>query len=281
MLLETGGRSRALIGAETAETYTILPGRLDAGLVILCDHADRRFPPGYGTLGLPASQLERHIAYDIGAGGVTRRLAASLGVPAIMTHYSRLLIDCNRGSDDPTLIMRLSDGAIIPGNRHLDDAERQKRISQYYEPYHGAVTSLIDSCEATGRRPSLLSIHSFTPIWKGRPRPWHAGILWDQDLRLAGPLLEALRREDGLVVGDNEPYSGRLKGDTMWQHGTSRDLPHALIEIRQDLIGDDAGQEGWAKLLAGLLLAIDGKSGTGLAIGLTAVGIEAPSAAKA
>lgn len=241
-----------IAGAQT-ETYSIVAGHADAGLVVLCDHAGNAFPPGFGTLGLPPAQLSRHIAYDIGAAEITRQLAAALGAPAVMTHYSRLLIDPNRGIDDPTLIMRLSDGAIVPGNRHLDRAEREARIAQYYLPYHRAIDGVLDRCLATGVPPVILSVHSFTESWKGVARPWHAGVLWDTDPRLAVPLIEALYSDNDIIVGDNQPYSGRLEGDTMWQHGTQRGLAHAIIEVRQDLIRDLAGQTNWAQRLARIM----------------------------
>jgi predicted N-formylglutamate amidohydrolase len=173
-----------------------------------------------------------------------------------MTRYSRLLIDPNRGADDPTLIMRLSDGAVIPGNRRLDAAEREKRMRLYYQPYHQAIDAVIDRCLASGVAPSLLSIHSFTESWKEHPRPWHVGVLWDKDLRLAGPLLEGLYAEGDLIVGDNEPYSGQLEGDCLWQHATCRGLVNALIEVRQDLIRDAAGQAAWAGRLCRIVAAI-------------------------
>ncbi len=238
------------------ESFTIIGGRLDAGLIVLCDHAGNAFPPGYGTLGLPAGELDRHIAYDIGAAALTRALADGLGAPALLTHYSRLLIDVNRGEDDPTQIMRLSDGAIVPGNRHVDAKERAHRISRYYRPYHNAIDTAIDDCLAYGVTPALLSIHSFTESWKATPRPWHVGVLWDRDPRLAKPLLDAFYEENDLIVGDNEPYRGDLKGDTMWQHGTMRGLAHAIIEVRQDLIRDAAGQAAWGRRLVRIVRAI-------------------------
>jgi predicted N-formylglutamate amidohydrolase len=245
------------IASHTSDSYTVIGGPATAGLLILCDHAGNAFPPGYGTLGLPPDQLKRHIAYDIGAAEMTRQLAASLGAPAIMTHFSRLLIDPNRGADDPTLIMRLSDGAIVPGNRRLDATERETRIARYWRPYHEAVRATIDACIAAGVPPALLSIHSFTESWKGVPRPWHVGVLWDKDGRLPQPLLEAFYAEGDLIVGDNEPYKGCLHGDTMWQHGSMRGLAHALIEVRQDLIRDLEGQTAWAdrisRIMRGLL----------------------------
>src|SRR5215475_38135 len=149
----TGARG---VAAEAADSYCVLGGRTDAGLIVLCDHASNALPSQYGTLGLPREQLGRHIAYDIGAAAVTRALAAELGVPAVLTRYSRLLIDPNRGADDPTLIMRLSDGAVIPGNKRLDDQERERRRRLYYEPYHRAIDDVIDRCLADGTAPMFL-----------------------------------------------------------------------------------------------------------------------------
>jgi predicted N-formylglutamate amidohydrolase len=238
------------VGAAAGESVLRLPGSLARGAIVLCDHAANALPASYGTLGLPADQLARHIAYDIGSQGVTERLAERLGAPAVMSRFSRLLIDCNRGEDDPTLIMRLSDGAIVPGNRVLDAEERARRIARYYQPYHAAIAELIDLAHDKGVAPVLLSVHSFTPVWRGVPRPWHAAVLWDKDPRLALPLLEALRADPTLVVGDNEPYTGKLRGDCMWRHGTSRGLAHAIVEIRQDLIASESGQIEWAGRLA-------------------------------
>ncbi len=219
-------------------------------LIFLCDHATNDIPAGYKDLGVGADQLRRHIAYDIGAGALTNALREHFGAAGVATRFSRLLIDPNRAEDDPTLIMRIADGALVPGNRRVDAAERNNRLKTYYRPYHDAITQLIDATLAGGVTPVLISIHSFTEAWKGMPRPWQIGILWDADGRIAEPLLEELRRELDLVVGDNEPYSGSLQGDTMWRHGTMRDLPHALIEVRQDLIRDRQGQALWAGRLA-------------------------------
>ena len=239
-----------------ADSYELLEGGLDGGLLVLCDHASNAVPPEYDDLGLPRSELERHIGYDIGAGPVSRALAGRFSAPAILTCFSRLLIDPNRGEDDPTLVMRLSDGAVVPGNARLDRAERERRIARFYRPYHAAIERTIDAMTAAGRPPVLLSIHSFTPIWKGAPRPWHAGILWDRDPRLALPLIEMLRAEPGLRVGDNEPYTGALKHDTLYRHGTARGLAHALVEIRNDLIATPAGVLEWADRLKPMLGAL-------------------------
>jgi predicted N-formylglutamate amidohydrolase len=237
--------------ADSAAVETI-PGDPSCGLVVLCDHASNALPPAYGDLGLPSGEFRRHIAYDIGAAALARRIAAALGAPAVLSRFSRLLIDVNRGEDDPTLIMCLSDGAVVPGNARVDAEERQRRLERYYLPYHAAVTRALDEALATGRAPSILSVHSFTPAWKSRPRPWHAGILWDRDPRLAVPLIDALRA-DSLVVGDNEPYVGALKGDTLYRHGSKRGLAHALIEVRQDLVGDEKGVAEWAARLVPIL----------------------------
>ncbi len=225
----------------------------DPSLLLLCDHASNRVPQEVrgGDLGLPPEDMSRHIAYDVGARGVTLELAKLLDAPAVLSTFSRLVIDPNRGEDDPTLVMKLYDGSIVPGNRHVDGVEVVRRLSDWHRPYHGAVRAAIDRALAAGTSPTLISIHSFTPQFKGRPkRPWQVGVLWDSDPRLAVPLIERLRAERDLTVGDNEPYSGRLAGDCMWTHGTSRGLPHALIEVRNDLISDPEGEAAWARRLA-------------------------------
>lgn len=250
--LTTGTR----ISADVQDAFTVLGGGTAGGVIVLCDHASNALPPGYGTLGLDADQFERHIAYDIGAASVSRQIGQALDAPVLQTHYSRLLIDPNRGWDDPTLIMRLSDGAIIPGNRVMSETERRARIDKYYRPYHDAIDRVIDQFLAAGVTPLLLSIHSFTESWKGVARPWHVGILWDQDARLPKRLLDAFYDYNDLIVGDNEPYTGRLTGDTMWQHGTQRGLAHAIIEIRQDLIREARGQAEWAERVVAVMRAI-------------------------
>jgi len=178
-------------------------------LIFICDHAANQLPPAYGTLGLAPELLKTHIAHDIGAATVTRVLAKEFGAPAILARWSRLLIDLNRGADDPTLVMKLSDGSVIEGNARADSAEIDARAARYHAPYHGAIAREILAHRERGQVPSLVSIHSFTPSWKGRARPWQVGVLWDRDGRLALPLMESLRAA-GFSVGDNEPYSGEL-----------------------------------------------------------------------
>jgi predicted N-formylglutamate amidohydrolase len=239
-----------------SKAFELLSGSLEKGLVLVCDHASNALPVEYGSLGLPTSEFERHIAYDIGSAEVTRLMSKSLGVPAVLSTFSRLLVDPNRAPDDPTLIMQLSDGAVIPGNAHISMAERQRRIEGYYAPYHSAVESLLDECIKADHPPAIVSLHSFTQEWHGCLRPWEAALLWDEDARLVRPMLDCLRKETDFNIGDNEPYTGRLQGDSMYRHGTSRGLAHVLVEIRQDQIRDAEGQKEWAGRLSDILTRI-------------------------
>jgi predicted N-formylglutamate amidohydrolase len=242
-----------IASADGGEAFEIVGGRADAGVLAIADHASRAMPAEFGALGMPERELERHIAYDIGVEPLTRALAAALGCPAVMSRFSRLLIDPNRGDDDPTLVMRLSDGAVVPGNARVDAAQVQARQARFSLPYHRAVAGAIDAMTASGVIPAIVSIHSFTPSMKGRDRPWHVGVLWDSDPRLPVPLLDALRADETLVVGDNEPYDGALDGDTMARHAIPRGLAHALIEVRQDLIADRGRAAMWGEKLARVL----------------------------
>jgi predicted N-formylglutamate amidohydrolase len=233
--------------------YRSIEGDVRTGLLILCDHAENTIPQPYANLGLRSEDLNRHIAYDLGAAPVAECLAELLGAPALLSRFSRLLIDPNRGLDDPTLIMQISDGLVVPGNAGLDEAAVAARVARYYAPYHQAIERAIDAGIAAGKPPAVVSVHSFTQAWKGVPRPWSVGVLWDKDPRLALPLLEGFRAIPGVVVGDNAPYTGQLKGDTLYRHGTRRGLAHALIEVRQDLILGPEGQAEWATRLAEVL----------------------------
>lgn len=228
----------------------------DLSVLILCDHASNAVPPeiGGGDLGLPAADMGRHIAHDVGARGVAVALAELLDCPAALSTFSRLVIDPNRGEDDPTLVMKIYDGSIIPANRGVDAAEVERRLNAYHRPYHRAIERALARAQASAATPRLVSIHSFTPQLRGRgPRPWDIGVLWDEDPRLAVPLIARLRAEPDLLVGDNEPYTGALKGDCLWRHGTMRGFAHALIEIRNDLIGTLEQQVSWAERLAPIL----------------------------
>jgi predicted N-formylglutamate amidohydrolase len=238
--------------------FEILEGDRSRGLVLVADHARRDLPDEYGDLGLPASEFERHIAYDIGVEAVTRRLAALTGAPAVLAGFSRLLIDPNRGEDDPTLIRQLYDGTVVPANYPMADEERERRLERFYRPYHDAVSAMIASvAAASGEAPFVFSVHSFTPVMQGYVRPWHAGVLWDLDDRAARPLIEMLSADPLIVVGDNEPYDGALRGDTMYRHAIVNGFAHALLEIRQDLIADEVGADDWARRLAPIVDAIN------------------------
>ena len=240
--------------------FEIVEGDRSRGLVLLGDHAKRDLPEEYGRLGLPETEFERHIAYDIGVEWLVRRTAELTGAPAIMATFSRLLVDPNRGADDPTLIRQVYDGTIIPGNYPLDDAERDRRLRNFYQPYHDAVSALIASvARASASTPLVISLHSFTPRLAGKERPWHVGVLWDADDRAVRPIIDTLGADPELVVGDNEPYDGALQGDTMNKHCTANGIPHVLIEIRQDLIATREAAEAWASRLAPILDAINAR----------------------
>lgn len=244
-------RSGSLAGDAFAPVEEIA-GRDDAGVLFVCDHATNALPQSYGRLGLEPADLTCHIAYDIGAAWITRRLAAAFEAPAILSTFSRLLIDPNRGADDPTLVPKLSDRRIIPGNEAADDAEVALRRDAFWWPYRRAISARIEAMLERGPLPIVISIHSFTPSWRGDARPWEVGILWDSDPRLAKPLIEALAA-DGLVTGDNEPYDGALIGDTLDEEVTRRGLAGLLIETRQDLIDAQDKAEAWADRLARVL----------------------------
>jgi predicted N-formylglutamate amidohydrolase len=235
----------------TEDAFEAILGTENSRLLFLCDHASNALPEG--GLGLDPSLLRTHIAYDIGAAAVTRLLAAAYDASAILGGWSRLLIDLNRGADDPTIVMKLSDGSVIPGNiganRDADAAEVARRVAAYHAPYHAAIDAELDRI---GKDAVLVSMHSFTPSWKGRQRPWEVGVLYDRDESLSAPLMARLG-EAGFTTGDNEPYTGALEGDTLYRHGTLRGLPHVLIEIRQDLIDTEAAAQAFAFRLKPIL----------------------------
>jgi predicted N-formylglutamate amidohydrolase len=220
--------------------------------VLTCDHAGRVVPRSLGTLGLPNHEFERHIAWDIGAWGVSLLLAEALDAATVGQAYSRLVIDCNRMPGVPTSIVEISELTPIPGNVGLTVAEREARAQEIFWPYQNRIKAVLD---ARANRPTaLVTMHSFTPSFKGVSRPWHAGVLFNRDDRFARIVLDLLRREPGLVVGENEPYAVTdLTDYTVPVHGEKRGLPHVEIEIRQDLIAGEAGQRQWAERFACLL----------------------------
>lgn len=227
--------------------------------VVTCDHATNLVPPSIadGDLGLAREDMERHIAYDLGAYDVAQHLGTLLNAPVIASNFSRLVIDPNRGEDDPTLLMKLYDGSIIPANRHADTAERERRLNACYRPYHKQLGQMV-------MRPGvvLVSVHSFTRQLRGHaPRPWQVGVLHTPDERFSAPLIDLLRAEGDLCVGVNKPYVGHLPGDAIDRHATSRNVPNVLLEIRNDLIADHTGQKDWAARLAPILQAARAKAG--------------------
>ena len=237
----------------TDQPFHILHPERASRWLVTCDHATNRVPDsiGGGSLGLAPADMARHIAYDVRAAGLPRRLAERLGAPAILSDFSRLVIDPNRGEDDPTLVMKLYDGTIIPANRHVDREETERRLNAFHRPYHVAYEALAARRDDT----VICAVHSFTPRLNGRaPRPWQVGILYSHhDSRLARPLIERLAR-DGIVTGDNEPYLGHLDGDSIDRHALATGRPNTLIEVRNDLIADAAGQRHWAGRLAPVLV---------------------------
>lgn len=242
------------------QPYEIEGADRPARFLVICDHAANTVPDfvNGGTLGLGAQDMARHIAYDVGAAAVARSLAQALDGPAILTNFSRLVIDPNRGEDDPTLVMKLYDGTVIPANRHVDAAELSRRLNRLYRPYHTALAELAARRDDT----VLVSIHSFTRQLRGRtPRPWHLALLYAADWRLAGSMLTRLRAEPDLCVGDNQPYGGHLPGDTIARHGIAHERPNILIEVRNDLIETPEAQAGWAARLAPILQEVADRVG--------------------
>jgi len=239
-----------LLGPCDPPPFRCLEGA-DQRALLLCDHAARHVPAALAGLGLPAAEFERHIASDLHADELTVLLANQLRLPAIFHGYSRLVVDANRFLDDPTLCPAHSDGTVVPGNVGLKAQPRQQRWQQLHQPYHRAIASWLDQRAAAGAFPALIAIHTFTAgLRDGGERPWQIGVLWNRDGRMALPFMAGMR-EQGLTVGDNEPYSGRDGfGYTMAVHAEARGLPHLLIEVRQDLLATPAQRQEWATRLA-------------------------------
>ncbi|WP_323786006.1 N-formylglutamate amidohydrolase [Thalassovita sp.] len=236
----------------TYEPYRIIGADRPSRWLITCDHAANTVPPfvNDGQLGLARGDMERHIAYDVGAAGLAEALAEAMNAPAILSNFSRLVIDPNRGEDDPTLLMKLYDGTIIPANRHAGPDELERRLNACYRPYHTALAELAARRDDT----VIVSVHSFTRQLQGRePRPWHIGLLYASDTRLAKPMLRLLRDEKDLCVGENEPYGGHLPGDAIARHAIAYQRPNVLIELRNDLIETKDHQGEWGNRLAPIM----------------------------
>jgi predicted N-formylglutamate amidohydrolase len=249
---------RALLAPDEASPVRVLRPDGRADIFLTADHAGRAIPRSLGDLGVPAAELERHIAWDIGIGAVTELLSEALDATAVLQTYSRLVIDCNRHPSWPTAMPAISEHTPIPGNSALTEADRAARVAAIFTPYHARIAALLDARAAAGRRTVLVAMHSFTPVFKGESRAMHVGVLYNRDASYAAALLRLLRAEPGLVVGDNAPYAITEASDYgIPEHGERRGLRHVEIEIRQDLIETPTGQAAWAARFARLLVAAD------------------------
>jgi predicted N-formylglutamate amidohydrolase len=249
--LDGGGDTALRLGSD--EVPPVLE-RNTAGtspFLLTCDHYGRLIPAMLGDLGLPESELTRHIAWDIGIAGVAEQIATALDAQLVAQRYSRLVIDCNRPPEAVSSIPLISEATTVPGNDGLTQAARARRRELFFEPYHRRIGEVIDARLARGQPTVLVSLHSFTPVYAGIQRPWHIGTLYQRDTKLPPLLLQHLRAEADLVVGDNEPYAVSDATDyTIPVHGEKRGLMNTGIEIRQDLITDQSGQSEWAERLA-------------------------------
>jgi predicted N-formylglutamate amidohydrolase len=252
-----GAEAEPLLAPDEPPPWQLINDEGAARALLVCDHASRRIPRKLNDLGLDRLALRRHIACDIGAGEVTRRLSRMLDAQAILANYSRLVVDCNRKPGDPTAFLAVSDGEFVPGNHDLKPEDKAQRSHAIFNPYHAAIHERLAWFKARGITPAFIAIHSFTPIFDGRSRPWQIGVLWDTDPRIPVPLMEKLGQIPGLLVGDNEPYSGRAPADyTIDHHAEPTGLPHVSIEIRQDLISTPEGAERWSLILGRALAEI-------------------------
>jgi predicted N-formylglutamate amidohydrolase len=240
--------------------FRTISGHYGGGLVVICDHASNAIPPDLGDLGLPPAELQRHIAWDIGAAGIAEILAARFHAPAVICGTSRLVIDCNRNPDDPASIPEVSDGTVVPGNRNLTVWQRTQRIARWFVPYHDAIDVELENAAATGIEPVLLSVHSMTHVMKDVARPWPIAISWHRDERLSRPMIDALQRRITDPVGDNQPYDLDPKEDfSVPVHAMDLGRRHLQVEFRQDLVGDAAGQAHWAALFGDALAEVLGR----------------------
>ena len=244
-------------GRDDPAPFVVLEEHGAAPALVVCDHASRAFPQALDRLGLPELPSWQHIAWDIGAGEIARGLAHALGAPAVLAGYSRLVVDCNRSPHDEEAFRKESDGWTVPGNQHLTAADRRVRLASFFDPYHECIEAMLGGFRGRNLLPLLVAVHSFSPTLAGNTRPWHAGVLWDRDEANAQRLLAGLRAQKDLVIGDNEPYSGKHPANyTIDHHAKAHGLPHVCIEVRQDLLSSPAGIERWVRLLARIVGAI-------------------------
>ena len=246
------------LSTDDPEPYTLINAHAQTPVLLICDHASHALPQQAENLGLePELLLNKHVAWDIGAAQITHRLAERLQTQAVLSGYSRLLIDCNRQIGDPTSIPAVSDGITVPGNQAVSDVEAAWRADTFFWPYHHEVSQRLAQLWRHGPPPALVSIHTFTPYFNGLHRPWDLGVLWNHDPRIALPLMKWFAHQHSdLYIGDNEPYSGREVGFTVEHHAGAAGLPHVTVEIRQDLVSDDASCQRWGKILGDALEAV-------------------------
>jgi predicted N-formylglutamate amidohydrolase len=258
MDLQTAKATAQLLGEDDMPPVHEVNAGGRSPFLLTSDHYGRVLPRALGDLGIPESELVRHIGWDIGIGGVADRLARMLDAHLIAQRYSRLVIDCNRPPGVASSIPMISEATAIPGNENLSAAAKEMRRREIFDPYHGRIGAAIDARVQSGRPTVLVALHSFTPVYYGEVRPWHIGTLYRRDTVLPRLLLKHLRQQGDLVVGDNEPYAvSDLTDYTIPVHGEARGLVNTGIEIRQDLIADDIGQQQWAERLARILAQIE------------------------
>jgi predicted N-formylglutamate amidohydrolase len=246
--------TQPLLAADEPPPVSVYNASGASPLLLVADHAGKAIPRALGRLGVAAPEWERHIAWDIGVASLGRMLANALGAMVIQQNYSRLVIDCNRPPGTPTSIPEISELTPIPGNVGLSDTDKAARSREIFWPYHERIETELERRRQAGRATALIALHSFTPVFKGAARAWHVALLYNRDPRLARRLLTLFQQERGLVVGDNQPYFVSDATDfTIPVHGERHGLPHALIEIRQDLIAEESGQRKWAGMLARVL----------------------------
>jgi len=247
--------SKALLGPKDPQAVIVLNAGAASPFLLLGDHAGRAIPASLGDMGLAPGALDRHIAWDIGVAGLGERLAFSLDATFVRQTYSRLVIDCNRRPGAVDSIPAVSDGVAIPANQDLPDSERARRGAEVFQPYHDRISSLLDARGRLGQPTLLVALHSFTPVWQGARRPWRYGVLHRGDSALSRHVLAGLRQEMGGEAGDNQPYAMDEKDATIPMHADPRRLDYLELEVRQDLIADDAGRDAAAVLITRLLRA--------------------------
>jgi len=248
--------AQKLLTPDEPGPFKVLNPLSEIPILLICDHASCRFPLALGDMGLDPFARRCHLAVDIGAGPLTEKLAGSLGVTAVLAQYSRLIVDCNRQLMDPSAFLQFGDGTVIPGNRNLHQADKELRADVLYWPYHAAVDAQVKRLQQLGTPPAFIAVHSFTPVMNGEARRWEMGVLWDTDTRLRDIFLEGFTAA-GYLVGDNEPYSGKAPQDfTIDHHAEELGLPHLGIEIRQDLIDDEAGVDKIAAVMHEIIASI-------------------------